>query len=94
MADNLNLAHFFTGYDALQYQVTLQAKIAELQDLVEAHIVESAKRHKGTYDQKSAERSFKTGDIVWLSIPTGPTMGREMESENHEVSGYYGDYRW
>ncbi|KAL5488761.1 hypothetical protein EMCRGX_G017750, partial [Ephydatia muelleri] len=28
------------------YQETLQAKLAELQDLVEAHIVESAKRHK------------------------------------------------
>ena len=28
------------------------------------------------------------------SRKAGPTMGREMESENHEVSGYYGDYRW
>ena len=60
----------FTGYDAMQYQETLQAKLAELQDLVEAHIVESAKHHKGAYDQKSAERRFKTGDLVWLSIPT------------------------
>ena len=60
----------FTGYDALHYRGILQAKLAELQDLVEAHIVEAAQCHKGIYDQNSAERSFKIGDLVWLSIPT------------------------
>ena len=71
----------FTGYDALQYQETLQAKLAELQDLVEAHIVESAKRHKGAYDQKSAERRFKTGDLVWLSIPTAGKLDPRWEGK-------------
>ena len=60
----------FTGNDALQYQGTLQAKLAELQDLVEAHIVETQQCHKGIYHQNTAERSFKIGDLVWLSIPT------------------------
>ena len=23
-----------------------------------------------------------------------PTIGREMESENHEITRYYGDHRW
>eukprot|EP00731_Ephydatia_muelleri_P005310 Em0002g1486a len=71
----------FTGYDAMQYQETLQAKLAELQDLVEAHIVESAKRHKGAYDQKSAERRFKTGDLVWLSIPTAGKLDPRWEGK-------------
>ena len=34
------------GYEATSYQAVLQAKIAERQDLVEAHIVESAHRQK------------------------------------------------
>ncbi|KAL5516749.1 hypothetical protein EMCRGX_G002156 [Ephydatia muelleri] len=71
----------FTGYDAMQYQETLQAKLAELQDLVEAHIVESAKRHKGAYDQKSAERRFKTGDLVWLFIPTAGKLDPRWEGK-------------
>ena len=32
------------GYEATSYQAVLQAKMAELQDLVEAHIAESANR--------------------------------------------------
>ena len=71
----------FTGYDTLQYQGTLQAKLAELQDFVEAHIVETAKCHKGTYDQNSAERSFKVGDLVWLSIPTAGKLDPRWEGK-------------
>ena len=58
------------GYEATSYQAVLQAKMAELQELVEAHIVESAHRQKVDYDRHSAERPFKPGDLVWLSIPT------------------------
>ena len=69
----------FTGYDALQYHETLQAKLAELQDLVEPHIVESAQCHKGSYNQHSAEQSFKVGDLVWLSIPTAGKWDPRLE---------------
>ena len=48
---------------------------AELQDLVEPHIVESAQCYKGSYNQNSAERSFKVGDLVWLSILTADGKG-------------------
>ena len=71
----------FTGYDALQYQGTLRAKLAELQDLVEAHIVETAQCQKGNYDQNSAERSFKVGDLVWLSIPTAGKLDPRWEGK-------------
>ena len=71
----------FTGYDALQYQGTLQAKLAELQDLVEAHIVETQQCHKGIYDQNTAERSFKIGDLVWLSIPTAGKLDPRWEGK-------------
>ena len=58
------------GYEATSYQTVLQAKMAELQDLVEAHITESAHRQKVDYDRHSEERQFKAGDLVWLSVPT------------------------
>ncbi|KAL5515712.1 hypothetical protein EMCRGX_G000917, partial [Ephydatia muelleri] len=38
------------GYEATSYQAVLQAKMAELQDLVEAHVAESAHRQKVNYD--------------------------------------------
>ena len=44
--------------------------MAELQDLVEAHIVESAHRQKVDYDRHAEERRLKAGDLVWLSVPT------------------------
>ena len=44
--------------------------MVELQDLVEVHIAESAHRQKVDYDRHSAERQFKPGDLVWLSVPT------------------------
>ena len=58
------------GYEATSYQAVLQAKMAELQDLVEAHVAESAHRQKVNYDRHSEERHFKAGDRVWLSVPT------------------------
>eukprot|EP00731_Ephydatia_muelleri_P000732 Em0001g732a len=38
------------GYEATSYQAVLQAKMAELQDLMEAHVAESAHRQKVNYD--------------------------------------------
>eukprot|EP00731_Ephydatia_muelleri_P020479 Em0013g206a len=56
------------GYEATSYQAVLQAKMAELQDLVEAHVAESAHRQKVNYD--ILKKAFKAGDRVWLSVPT------------------------
>ena len=68
------------GYEATSYQAVLQAKMAELQDLVEAHIVESAHRQKVDDDRHSAERPFKPGGpgvaVGTLSRQVGSTDGR------------------
>ena len=67
------------GYEATSYQAVLQAKMAELQDLVEAHIAESAHRQKVHYDRQSEERHFKAGDPVWLSVPTAGKLDPRWE---------------
>ena len=48
--------------------------------------MESAKRHKGTYDQKSAELIVKTGDLVWLSIPTAGKLDPLWEGNGKRKS--------
>ena len=53
--------------------------MAELQDLVEAHIAESASRQKVDYDRHSAERQFKSRDLVWLSVPTAGKLDPRWE---------------
>ena len=53
--------------------------MAELQDLVEAHIVESAHRQKVDDDRHSAERPFEPGDLVWLSVPTAGKLDLRWE---------------
>eukprot|EP00731_Ephydatia_muelleri_P014287 Em0008g7a len=55
------------------------AKMAELQDLVAAHIVESAHRLKVDDDRHSAERPFEPGDLVWLSVPTAGKLDLRWE---------------
>ncbi|KAL5497228.1 hypothetical protein EMCRGX_G013661 [Ephydatia muelleri] len=67
------------GYEATSYQAVLQAKMAELQDLVEAHVAESAHRQKVNYDRHSEERLFKAGDRVWLSVPTAGKLDPRWE---------------
>ena len=67
------------GYEATSYQAVLQAKMAELQDLVEAHVAESAHRQKVNYDRHSEERHFKAGDRVWLSVPTAGKLDPRWE---------------
>ena len=44
--------------------------LAELTDLVEAHVAEEAEGQRQAYNKHSQERSFKVDDPVWLSIPT------------------------
>ncbi|KAL5496544.1 hypothetical protein EMCRGX_G012850 [Ephydatia muelleri] len=83
-------------YEATSYQAVLQAKMAELQDLVAAHIVESAHWQKVDDDRHSAERPFKPGDLVWLSVPTAskldPPMGGELDSKAGEITSHCGDF--
>eukprot|EP00731_Ephydatia_muelleri_P014297 Em0008g17a len=62
------------------------AKMAELQDLVAAHILESAHRQKVDDDRHSAERPFKPGDLVWLSVPTAGKLDLRWEG-NWTVRG-------
>ena len=70
--------------------------MAELQDLVDAHIVESAHRQKVDDDRHSAERPFEPGDLVWLSVPTAgkldPRMGGELDSKEGEITSHCGDF--
>ncbi|KAL5515021.1 hypothetical protein EMCRGX_G000130 [Ephydatia muelleri] len=51
------------------YQETLQAKLVELQDLVEAHIVETAKHHKVEEDVNSGVQYIQRVDNVqWEAL--------------------------
>ena len=43
--------------------------------------MEAAQCRKGIYDQNSAERSFKIGDLVWLSIPTAGKLDPRWEGK-------------
>ena len=85
------------GYEATSYQAVLQAKMAELQDLVEAHIAESAHRQKVHYDRQSKERHFKAGDPVWLSVPTAGKLDPRWEgnwiiNKECEITSHGGDF--
>ena len=59
------------SFDPSSYQAQLRAKLAALQDFVEAHMVEKATAQKTSYDShRTTTRSFNVGDLVWLSQPT------------------------
>ena len=58
------------SFQPQSYQAQLQAKLAELQDMVETHIVDSAMAQKFDYDARTSKRSFQLDDLVWLSVPT------------------------
>ena len=89
-----------TGYAVDEYQGTMQAKLAELMDFVEAHMVDAARHQKQEYDKHMGIRTFKAGDLVWLSIPTtgewvppqiehitvegAPSHGPEPDLENND----------
>ena len=73
----------------------MQAKLAELMDFVETHMVDAARHQKQEYDKHMGIRTFKAGDLVWLSIPMAgkldpSLLGRGMESKGMQVSCEYG----
>lgn len=57
-------------YDPGTYQAQLKTKLAELHDFVESNMVQAAHNQKAYYDQHSKQITLKTGDPVWLSVPT------------------------
>ena len=59
-----------TAFDRDSYPAHLLATLAELRDLVESNLVHAAENQKTNYDQQSCCRTFRTGDLVWLSRPT------------------------
>ena len=68
-----------TAFDRDSYPAHLRAKLAELRDLVESNLVHVAEHQKTNYDQQSCCRTFRTGDLVWLSQPTaGKLNGKEI----------------
>ncbi|KAL5509727.1 hypothetical protein EMCRGX_G005145 [Ephydatia muelleri] len=68
-----------TGYAVDEYQGTMQAKLAELMDFVETHMVDAARHQKQEYDKHMGIRTFKAGDLVWLSIPTAGKLDPRWE---------------
>ena len=50
-----------TWYAVDEYQGTMQAKLAELMDFVEAHMVDAASHPKQEYDKHMGIRTFKAG---------------------------------
>ena len=68
-----------TGYAVDEYQGTMQAKLAELMDFVETHMVDAARHQKQEYDKYIRIRTFKAGDLVWLSIPTAGKLDPRWE---------------
>lgn len=77
------------AFDVSSYQGHLQAKIAELRDLVETNLAEAAAHQKTTYDKHSIGRTFKVGDLVWLSVPTAGKLDPRWEG-NWKIIGVKG----
>ena len=69
------------AFDVGSYQAQLQATMAELQDIVDTHVTQSAEHQKGLYDRHSKTRLFHEGDPVWLSIPTAGKLDPRWEGK-------------
>ena len=69
------------AFDVSSYQSHIQAKLAELRDLVETNLADAATHQKTTYDKHSTRRSFKVGDLVWLSVPTARKLDPRWEGD-------------
>ena len=67
------------SFDTTSYSAHLQAKLAELQDFVEANLAEAADSQKKCYDTRTEKRTFRTGQLVWLSIPTAKKLDPRWE---------------
>ena len=67
------------SFDPGSYQHYLRAKLADLQDLVEANLVKAADQQKSHYDKQSKVPSFAINDKVWLSVPTAGKLQPRWE---------------
>ena len=65
--------------DPTSYQKELQAKLAKLQDMVEANIVQSANYQKTGYDHGTQIRTFAVNDPVWLLVPRQGKLGSKWQ---------------
>ena len=70
-----------TAFDPKSYSAHLSAKLAELQDFVEANLAAAAEHQRSAYDKHSMTRSFKIGDLVWLSRPTARKLDPRWEGD-------------
>ena len=68
-----------SAYDPSSYQTQITCKMAKLRDLVETHLVQSATKQQTMYNKHSAQRLFKVGDRVWLSVPTAGKLQPKWE---------------
>ena len=69
------------GYDPQSYPAHIQAKLAELQDLVHTNLSKAACSQKRNYDQHAKQPTFVVGSPVWLSIPTAGKLDPRWEGE-------------
>lgn len=69
------------AFDISSYKGHIQAKLAELRDLVDANLVEASAHQKTGYDKHSINRSFKVGESVWLSVPTAGKLDPRWEGK-------------
>ena len=69
------------AFDTNSYQGYLQAKLAELQDFVEANTVQAGAAQKTAFDSHAKLRVFKEGDTVWLSVPKSSKLGSMWEGK-------------
>ncbi len=67
------------AFDPQSYQGHFGQKLAELQDLVDVHVVQASSHQKDSYDQRTKTRSFHVGDPVWLSIPNRGKLSPRWE---------------
>ena len=68
--------HFF---DTNSHHHHLQAKLAEMHDLVQPNLLESASRQRDHYNKHSQTRKLTVGDYIWLSIPTAKKLDPQWD---------------
>ena len=56
------------------YQAFLQSTFAQLHDFVETSLTAAAESQERYYNSGAKERSFQSGDLVWLSEPTAKKL--------------------
>ena len=69
------------AFDTNSYQDYLQAKLAELQDFVEANTVQAGAAQKIAFDSHAELHLFKEGDPIWLSVPKSSKLGSRWEGK-------------